>query len=67
MRSAGLQRRVIVLLAVAALAMIALAVAGLVFVIGVHGGPEWIVVLLLGLALIGLIFLWQAWALSRRR
>ncbi len=65
MRSAGLQRRVIVLLAVAALAMIALAVAGLVFVIGVQGGPEWIAVLLLGPALIGVIFLWQAWALSR--
>ncbi len=65
MRPAGLQRQVIVLLAVAALAMIALAVAGLVFVIGVQGGPEWIAVLLLGPALIGVIFLWQAWALSR--
>ncbi len=65
MRSAGLQRQIIVLLAVAALAMIGLAVAGLVLVIAVRGGPDWTAVLPVGLALLGLIFLWQAWSVSR--
>ena len=65
MRSAGLQRQVIVLLAVAALAMIGLAVAGLVLVIAVRGRPDWTAVLPVGLALLGLILLWQAWSLSR--
>jgi DNA polymerase-3 subunit epsilon len=64
-RSAGLQRQVIVLLAVAALAMIGLAVAGLVLVIAVRGRPDWTAVLPVGLALLGLILLWQAWSLSR--
>ena len=65
MGSAGVQRQVIVLLAVAALIMIGLALLGLGFVIGVHGGPETIAVVTGGLLFLGLLLLWQAWAVSR--
>ncbi len=65
MRSAGQQRQMIVLMAGAALAMIALAVAGLVLAIAIGGGPGWAAVLPVGLAFFGLIFLWQAWSLWR--
>ena len=65
MGSAGVQRQVIVLLAAAALAMIGLAVAGLGFVIGFRGGPETIAIVTGGLLFLGLLLLWQAWAVSR--
>jgi len=63
--SAGVRRQVIVLLAVAALVMVGLAVVGLGFVIGFHGGPETVAVLTGGLLFLGLLLLWQAWAVSR--
>ena len=61
---AGLQRQLLVLLAVAALALVGLAVASLVLLIAA-GGADWTVVLPVGLALLGLLFLWQVWSVAR--
>lgn len=52
-------------LAVAALAMVGLAVGGLVLAIATRDGATWIAVLPVGLALVGLLLLWQAWSLTR--
>ncbi len=64
MRLVGLQRQLLVILTVAALAIVGLAVAGLVLVIADRGAP-WVAVLPVGLALLALLFLWQVWSLSR--
>jgi PAS domain-containing protein len=61
---AGLQRQLLVLLAVAALAILGLAVASLILVIAA-GGADWTVALPAGLAFLGLVFLWQAWSVAR--
>nr|NIS43876.1 hypothetical protein [Desulfuromonadales bacterium] len=55
MRSAGLQRQLLVLLAVAGLAMVGLAVASLVLLVAARGGTDWTAILPLGLALFGLL------------
>lgn len=64
MRLAGLQRQLLVLLAVAALAILGLAVASLILVIAA-GGADWTVALPAGLAFLGLVFLWQACSVAR--
>ena len=64
MRLAGLQRQLLVLLTVAALVIIGLAAACLVFAITAHSA-HWVAALPAGLALLGLIFLYQVWSVAR--
>jgi DNA polymerase III subunit epsilon len=65
-RKSGVASQVLVFSALAALAMIGLAIAGLLLVAGSRGdGGDWPLFVLLGLALLGLLFLWQVWSLLR--
>jgi len=64
-RKAGAQKQMAVLLASAALAMIGLAGAGLVVLSGGRGAGDWIAVVPFGLALFGVLLLWQAWSVAR--
>jgi DNA polymerase III subunit epsilon len=61
----GVRKQLIMLLAAAGLAMIGLAIGGLALAIAARGGAAWIAILPVGLALVGLLFLWQAWSLTQ--
>lgn len=65
MASPGVQRQVILLLIVVALTMIGLALTALIFVVGLDGAPKWFAAFSGGMLFLGLLFLWQAWAVWR--
>ena len=60
-----MRRLAVILLAVAALAMVGLAAGGLVLAIAAQGGAKWLAFAVVGLAALGLLFLWQVWSLLR--
>ena len=65
MRLAGLERELTLLLAVAAIVVLALAAAGLAFAVAFRGVLDWIALVPVGLAVVGVVLLWQVRSLTR--